>query len=171
MISFSCLPQIVLLPIAYFFPSKRSLDPTDAASPRYDSAATLSPWHPLGWSGSQAHSATRVAIIVAALLREALLVVKLLLAASPAFDRSLARRVRVSFAGYPLANIISIHSRRGYTPLDYLESSQIRSAARPIFCLPLSHTRDYDTRSLRESYRGSGGGAGGREEGGREERV
>lgn len=41
-------------------------------------------------SGSQAHSATRIAIVVAALLREALLVAKLLLAA-PAFDRSLAR--------------------------------------------------------------------------------
>lgn len=52
-------------------------------------------------SGSQAHSATLVAIVVAALLREALL-----LAASPAFDRSLAR-----FSRSPCARLV-----RGLSP-------------------------------------------------------
>lgn len=79
-------------PIAHSLSSGNvSLDPPDAASPRYDSAATLFPWHPLGCRGAKPHSATRVVIVVAALLREALPVAKLLLDASPAFDRSLAR--------------------------------------------------------------------------------
>lgn len=98
----------------------------------------------------------RVVIVVAALLREALLVAKLLLAASLAFDRSprsprsprslapntpLARRVRVSFADYPLANIISIHSAGIHTagPLGILPNTQ--RSARDLLLATITHTR------------------------------
>lgn len=53
-VSFARLPRLprALPPIARTFSlGNVSLDPTDAASPRYDSAATLSPWHPLGLVG------------------------------------------------------------------------------------------------------------------------
>lgn len=89
----------------------------------------------------------RVVIVVAALLREALLVAKLLLAASLAFDRSLApntplaRRVRVSSADYPLANIISIHSAGIHTagPLGILPNTQ--RSARDLLLATITHTR------------------------------
>lgn len=98
----------------------------------------------------------RVVIVVAALLREALLVAKLLLAASLAFDRSprsprsprslapntpLARRVRVSLADYPLANIISIHSAGIHTagPLGILPNTQ--RSARDLLLATITHTR------------------------------
>lgn len=95
----------------------------------------------------------RVVIVVAALLREALLVAKLLLAASLAFDRSprsprslapntpLAHRVRVSFADYPLANIISIHSAGIHTagPLGILPNTQ--RSARDLLLATITHTR------------------------------
>jgi len=82
---FSCLPRS---PIVHSLSlGNVSLDPTNAAPPRYDSAATLSPWHPLVCRGAKL--TRRCALSLSSrLLREALLVAKLLLAASPAFDRS-----------------------------------------------------------------------------------
>lgn len=93
-------------------------------------------------SGSQAHSATRIAIVVTALLREALLVAKLLLAASLAFDRSLSLAVCASRStSYPLANIISNHSAGIYIagPLGILPNTQ--RSARDLLLATITHTR------------------------------
>lgn len=86
------------------------LDPADAASPRrYDSTATLFPWHPLGWSGSQAHW-TRIVIVVTMLRFEALLLrsfsqlptLRSIVRSLVRYDyRSLVRRRRVPVRGLP----------------------------------------------------------------------
>lgn len=111
-----------------------SLDPADVTSPRYNSAATLSPWHPLGCR--RAKLTRRRALSLSSRRPDAkrCSLRSCSLTTSPRV-RSFVRSPRPPYSrirfvrGLPPGEH-NFDPLDGNTPLDHLESSQIRNATR-----------------------------------------